>query len=153
MPRVPSQAERDDVPLVPGPDGVNVPANATDADGRYIYVPPQELQQRQAPPSYPAHPPPQQGSPYEARTSIPGGSDRQTNGANLNDPDERERDAPINRAAGAAGEALSAGPSIQEDSNGERKIISSTSAENANAESEQRETSGSTGGGFTAVNQ
>lgn len=39
---------------------------------------------------------------------------------------DREQDvAPTNRAAGVTGEALTAGPGIEEDANGERRIVSS----------------------------
>ena len=52
---------------------------------------------------------------------------------------EHAQEPPINRGAGATGQALSAGPSIQENPNGDRRIVSSASAENANAESVQQQ--------------
>jgi hypothetical protein len=52
------------------------------------------------------------------------------------------RDAPVNRSAGVTGEALAAGPTIAEGTNGDRRIVSPSSAENANAEIEQQDGAG-----------
>ena len=71
------------------------------------------------------------------------------------DEREPEQEAPVSREAGATGEALSAGPAIKEDANGDRRIVSSVSAENGNVETEQQTENsrrGSEGGAFTAVN-
>ena len=140
-------------PLVPGPGGINVPANARDPSGNYIYLPPHELTALQqqiplpAPPSYPSQPPlPYQGSPTGAPVGIPGAAERQVNGSvnadGAADDVEPAQEPPLNRRAGATGQALSAGPTIQEDSNGDRRIVSSASAENANAESLQQQEPG-----------
>lgn len=59
----------------------------------------------------------------------------------LDGVDERERDAPFSREAGATGEALSTGPAVREDANGERRLVSPSVG---------RESSG--GAGFTTVN-
>ena len=140
-------------PHVPGPGGVTVPANATDADGRYIYSAEIAAQQGHLPPIY-AAPPLPHGSPYGAPVGVPGAAPRQTNGMDHDGVDDRERDAPVSRGSGTTGEALSAGPVIKEDANGDRKIISSVSAEHANVESVQEASRAPSGGpGFTAVNQ
>ena len=143
-------------PLVPGPGGINVPANARDQSGAYLYLPPHELaalQQPVPPPpppsSYAAQPPPQyQGSPPGAPVGIPGAAERQVNGSMNPDgaPNEptREQAPPVDREAGTTGEPLSAGPAIQEDANGGRRVTSSTSADNTNVESEQQERGSST---------
>lgn len=117
------------VPLVPGPNGISVPANARDSEGRFLYVPPHELaalqQPTNPPPSYPAHPPPQYGSPYGAPVGVPGGAERHSSNG-LKQEATEEREPPINRANG------------EPDANGDRRVVSSTSADNhANAESEQ----------------
>jgi hypothetical protein len=52
------------------------------------------------------------------------------------------RDAPMNRSAGVTGEALTAGPTITEGANGDRRIVSPSSAENADAEMEQQDGAG-----------
>ena len=133
---------------------MSVPANAVDDAGRYIYLPPHDLaalhQQHQGPTSIPPQPHPH-GSPYGAPVGVPGASDRRMNGMNLDGAADEEREAPVNREAGAAGEALSAGPTIVENANGERMVVPSASTESGNAQAERRETSGE--GGFTAVNQ
>ena len=66
------------------------------------------------------------------------------NGAFPEETDRREQG--LNREAGAMGEPLSAGPTIREDVNGERKIVS---AENGNAEHVENKPNI---GQFTSVN-
>ena len=141
---MPSQPDAGTVPLVPGPGGINVPANARTEDGRYIYVPQQ---------GYPPPQPLQHGSPYGAPPSgLPGGTDRHVNGMNMDGADdrEREREPHVSREAGVVGEAAGAGPPIREDANGERRVVYSPPADSANAEHEQQ---GASRGSFTSVNQ
>jgi hypothetical protein len=104
-----------------------IPLTSREQDNSYAYPP------QQAPPLYAAQPVPIPASPYGAQAQG-----REVNGSNLDGPDERDRErdhAPTNRTASATGEALSAGPAIQEDANGDRKMLSPTSAGHANAES------------------
>ena len=57
-----------------------------------------------------------------------------------NEREQGSNNPPVNRLAGAAGEALSAGPTVKEDANGDRRVVSSSpAAENANAESSQHQ--------------
>jgi len=82
---------------------------------------------RQTPLFYPPdirNAPPPNSSPYEsARPS----SQPHTDG--LNPPTSYDRDISVNRTSGATGEALSAGPTMHEDANGERRIQPGSAAE------------------------
>lgn len=105
-----------------------------------MYMPPGQTPQSTGPPPYQAPPP--QSSPYGAPVGVPGAADRQMNGSGAVDStNERppSHETPINRGAGATGEALSAGPAITELSNGDRRVASPSSADNANADAEKQD--------------
>lgn len=151
MPYVPSQPDPAAVPIMLGPGGSYVSASGRDENARYRYVPPQglvPLQQHIQPPSNFSYQPPQQSGRARAPVGLPSGPDRRVNGMSLDGTADPE--AIISREAGAVGEALSAGHTTMQDVNGERRVVSSSSAEDANAEIEKQEDSR---GGFTAVNQ
>jgi len=119
-----SQSSSGEPPLVPGPQGAMVRANAIDnATGRYTWIPPEHL-----PAQHPPPPRPLPESPYGPVSSAPVGVPGSTN-ATLGIDTDRE--------SGVVAEAVRAGPRISEGANGERRI--------------EPETSGP-GGGFTAVN-
>lgn len=130
-----------------------MPANAVTEDGQYVYVPQTGYQARQAPPPPPypsAQLPVQHGSPYGAPVGVPGAATMHVNGV-----DDRVEQAGINRGEGVAGEAFSAGPTMREDANGDRKIVPSSMDHGAAGMDIDRQdaASGGGGGGFTAVNQ
>lgn len=130
-----------------------VAANAITSDGNYIYA--SDLAGMQEPgqaatPGYPSGPAPlPHGSPYGAPVGVPGTGRTHVNGMDLDDAADRKRELPVNRESDSTGEALSAGPTIREDLNGERRILPS-STENVNMSTDQQDASS---GGFTAVNQ
>ena len=116
-----------------------MPIAAGTPTGAYTYPPQYEGAGMPQPPSFPLPP---QGSPYGAPVGIPGAADRQLNGSGQLHSPSIPRETPVNRTAGVTGEALSAGPAIIEQANGERKVLSPTPPENANAEPEQQDRHG-----------
>jgi len=133
-----------------------VPANAITSENQYIYLAPGEQQTHELPrvplsgyaPGFPPPPPLPLESPYGAPIGVPGSTGRaHVNGTNFDGADERE---PMNRGAGSAGEPLSAGPSIREDSNGGRRILP-LSTGNAGMDIDRHDAGRQAG--FTAVNQ
>ncbi|EMC98895.1 hypothetical protein BAUCODRAFT_31170 [Baudoinia panamericana UAMH 10762] len=140
-------------PLVPGPGGVMVPANAVNQDGQYIYLPSTDhpLQHPAALPPPPlGHLPSQHESPYGPPTGVPTTARAHLNGTST---EEHEPQPNINRSEAATGEALTAGPTIREEASGERRIVADSTP--AAAETDRMDTSGSggAGAGFTAVNR
>lgn len=116
------------------------------------------------PPEYgapPPHQPPQpsdfysQSSPYAAVPAQPRRShsgaarstERQGNGRDIDELADRDPQgsSAVSRQAGAAGEALSAGPTVKEAANGERRVASSEEVGGGGGGREPE-------GGFTAVN-
>ena len=96
--------------------------------GSYMYQPQHDGPPMQPPATY--APPMPHSSPYGAPVGVPGAAERQMNGGGPSPS--------IKREAGATGEPLSAGPAVVEQPNGDRRVLSSSSAENANVEGEQR---------------
>ncbi|KAK4541307.1 hypothetical protein LTR36_008065 [Oleoguttula mirabilis] len=110
-------------PMVQGPGGFPIRANALTSDGQYIYVPPAEHAQSQAP-AYPMPPAPlPHGSPYGPPIGVPGAAPTHMNGMSADD--------------GAEQPTPSAGQRIPETTNGHPNDAGS---------------GGGGGGGFTAVN-
>ena len=128
--RVPSQVERDGLPPAHPPQPLNSSASPVDA---YARPPSQAHHQHHPPPNQhaPSYP---QSSPYHVRGSMSSAPDGQVNGANPDAFDERASHTRVSQSAGTAGEALSAGPAIREDANGERRIVSSLPTADANVE-------------------
>ena len=135
--RQPSDMTAVAAPMVPGPGGYPVPANAISVDGQYIYIPPSEhptLRQQQSgqAPGYPMPPAP-----------LP-----HMNGMHsIDGVDDRQHDHPaMSRPESSAGEI----PHQSSRPNGasDRRILPSSSDPSANAGTERPGASG----GFTAVN-
>lgn len=130
-----------------------VPPNAVPMDGEY--VPRQPL-----PPGYPAAPPPHQ-SPYGAQVPLPLPVLMEMNGMNFDNAHDRERmleaaereRALISRGGATAGEAMATGPTMGENGNGERRVLSSSSRPADMDVDQQNSSPAAAGGGFTAVNQ
>lgn len=130
------------VPLVPGPGGQLVAANAVHDDNHYGYS--ESIAQQSARPPPPPAPLPH-GSPYTQPgppTGIPSSAaTRSTNGLD----GERDVEArSMDRGAGAVGEPVGVAPTVAEE-DGERKIIPSPPTSDKDQEGGRS--------AFTAVNQ
>ncbi|KAK1053630.1 hypothetical protein LTR12_017184 [Friedmanniomyces endolithicus] len=154
--------------MVPGPSGEMVAANAVSPEGHLLWLPPVQLAaippQHSVPlvpvPSTPGYGPPQHGSPHCAPVGVPGATaaHAQPNGRHGYDgaADEREPlphvQANANRSERATGEALSAGPAMREESNGEGRIVADNSGAALETPDEREEMRAMGGGGFNAIN-
>ncbi|KAK5127907.1 hypothetical protein LTR85_005024 [Meristemomyces frigidus] len=126
-------------PMVQGPGGFPIRANALTADGQYIYVPAEHPHTQT-----PAYPMPQaplpHGSPYGPPIGVPGAATHMNGMGGMDGADDADQPN-INRSEGVTGEALSAGPRNREGTNGDRVILPSDAA-----------SGGGGGGGFTSIN-
>ncbi|TKA64734.1 hypothetical protein B0A55_11115 [Friedmanniomyces simplex] len=123
-------------------------------------IPPQHSVPLVPVPSTPGYGPPQHGSPHCAPVGVPGATaaHAQPNGHHGYDgaADEREPlphvQANANRSERATGEALSAGPAMREESNGEGRIVADNSGAALETPDEREEMRAMGGGGFNAIN-
>ncbi|KAK5130129.1 hypothetical protein LTR08_002469 [Meristemomyces frigidus] len=144
-------------PMVTGPGGYPVRANAMVADGQYIYVPHSEhptLRQSQSgqAPGYPMPPAPlPHGSPYGAPVGVPGAATHMNGMHGMDGADDRHDHPNINRSESGAGEVVSGGPAMRQNGTSDRRILPSSSDPVAGTHMDRPGAAGGSGG-FTAVN-
>ncbi|KAK0366998.1 hypothetical protein LTR02_003508 [Friedmanniomyces endolithicus] len=151
--------------MVPGPNGEMMAANAVSPEGHLLWLPPAQLAaippQHSIPlvpvPSTSGFGPPRHSSQYGAPLGIPGDTapHTQPNGHHGFDGAADERDhaqANVNRSEPTTGILDSAGPSIREDSNGERRIAADETGIGRDTRNEREAVRAPVGSGFNAIN-